>query len=108
MRWIRVLGFATIYFFVYVISAILFMIKSLSDSSQITGYLQYYLQNPLKTILIMFAELTQSPLLMLTLFIVILNSFILGFVTDWVFRVLKRHIMLRKGRRGTEFDRPKT
>jgi len=101
-RWIRVLGFATIYFFLFVISAILFMIKSLSGSSQITEYFQYYIQNPLKIILIMFAELTQSPLLMLTLLSLILLSLILGFITDQVL-----HILLRKRQLRIDFDQPK-
>ena len=100
MRWIRVLFLATIYFFIYVASAVLFMIKSYSSSSE----LAWYLQNPwgaLRTIFgfILF-ELPQSPLLMLALFIIILQSFILGFITEWGLRILMRYVQLRRGEKG--------
>jgi len=103
MRWIRVLVFAAIYFFLCVISVVFFMIKSYSGSSELT----WYLQNPwiaLRTIFgFILSELPRSPLLMFTLFTLILNSLILGFITDWVFRILKRYILLRKRKRRTEF-----
>jgi len=97
MRWTRVLVLATFYFFIYVASAVLFLIKSYSGSSE----LAWYLQNPwiaLRTIFgfILF-ELPQSPLLILTLFVVILQSFILGFITEWGLRILVRHVQLRRG-----------
>jgi len=95
-RWIRVLVFASIYFFLYAVSVVFFMINSYAGSSELT----WYLQNPwiaLRTIFdFVLFELPRSPLLMFTLFTLILNSLILGFITDWVFRILKRYILLRK------------
>jgi len=38
--------------------------------------------------------------MMLSIFTIAAKSFILGFMTDWVLRVLKRHTLLRK--RGME------
>jgi hypothetical protein len=83
MRWIRVLGFATIYFFIYVISAVFFIIKSHVGSSELT----WYLQHPWIALRTIFDELTRSPLLMFLLLIMIISSFILGFVTDWVLHI---------------------
>jgi len=104
MRWMRVLVFASIYFFLCAISVVFFMIKSYSGSSELT----WYLQNPwiaLRTIFgFILSELPRSPLLMFTLFTLILNSLILGFITDWVFRILKRYILLRKKKRRTESE----
>ena len=100
IRWIRVLVLATTYFFIHVASAFLFMIKSYSSSSE----LAWYLQNPwiaLRTIFsfILF-EVPQSPLLMLTLFVIILQSFILGFITEWGLRIFMRYVQLRRGEKG--------
>jgi hypothetical protein len=99
LQWIRILrifGFAAIYFFIFAFSAVYFAIKSLSGSSELAGYIQ----NPLialRTVLdYVFFELPRNPLMMLTLFTLILQSLALGFVTDWVFRLLMRHFQLRK------------
>lgn len=90
IRWIRVFGFATVYFFIYVTSSVFFLIGSYSGSSE----LAWYLQNPWfalrTTFSFIFYELPRNPLLMLTLFILMANSFILGFVTDWGLRLLLR------------------
>jgi len=108
MRWIRVLGFATVYFFMYVTSAVFFLIKSHSGSSE----LAWYLQNPWLALHTIFSfilyELPRNPLLMLTLFTIILNSFILGFITDWILRILKKHLLLRKNKQRTEFGYSKS
>jgi len=97
MRWIRILGFATIYFSIYVISAVFETIKSLAGSPELT----WYLQNPSATLFktsveILFVELPRNPLLMLTLLTLVADSFLLGFATDWALHILKRHITLRK------------
>jgi len=87
-RILRIIGFATIYFCIFVASALFFLLKSYSGSSELAGYLQ----NPwaaLRTIFdYIFFEVPRNPLLMLTLFILMLQSLVLGFVTDWVLRVL--------------------
>ena len=97
MQWMRILVLATVYFFVYIASAVLFLIKSHSGSSE----LSWYLQNPwiaLRTIFdFILSDLPRNPLLILTLFILILQSFILGFITEWGLRILVRHVQLRRG-----------
>lgn len=85
VRWIRVIGFASIYFFIDVASMVFVTIQSLAGSPDLT----WYLEHPWATILTVFAELARSPLLMLTFLILVLQSFILGFLTDWVLRVLR-------------------
>ncbi|MEM1582833.1 MAG: hypothetical protein QXK89_10065 [Candidatus Bathyarchaeia archaeon] len=97
MRWIRILrvfGFATIYFLIYAISAISFAIRSLSGSSQIS--IQCFLQDPLKTFFTAFAELSRSPILTLTLFAIIAQSLVLGFVTDLFLTTFLRRPRLRR------------
>lgn len=97
MRWMRVLVLATFYFFIYVASAVLFMIKLYSGSSE----LAWYFRNPwiaLRTIFnFILSELPQNPLFILTLFVIILQSFILGFITEWGLRILVRQVQLRRG-----------
>lgn len=105
-RWIRVLVFATIYFFIFVISAVSFMLKSYSEVQP--AELTWYLQHPWIASRAILRELIQSPLLMLSLFLMILYSFVLGFVTDWVMGILKRYILLRKRKRETQFYQTKT
>jgi len=99
-RWIGVLGFATIYFFTYATSIVYFTTKSLPPTPEYS----WYFQDPwtaLRTILsYALFELPRSPLMMLSIFTIAAKSFILGFMTDWVLRVLKRHTLLRK--RGME------
>jgi hypothetical protein len=109
LHWIRILrifGFATIYFFIFAFSAVYFAIKSLSASSELAGYIQ----NPLIALSTMldyvFFELPRSPLMMLTLFTLILQSLALGFVTDWVIRLLMRRLQLRKKKQETGFNSP--
>ncbi len=101
IRWIRVFGFATVYFFIYVTSSVFFMIGPYSCFSE----LAWYLQNPWFALRMIFSfilyELPRSPMLMLTLFIFIANSFILGLVTDWGLRLLLR-------KRKQKINRPKT
>jgi len=46
--------------------------------------------------------------MMLSLFTIVLKSFILGFVTDWVLRTFKRHILFRKRKPKTESNQLKT
>jgi len=99
-RWIRVLFLTTIYFFIYVASIIYFTIKSLPPTSEYS----WYFQDPwiaLRTIFgfILF-ELPQNPLFMLTLFVIILQSFILGFLTEWGLRVLMKYIQFRRGEKA--------
>ncbi|MEM2922664.1 MAG: hypothetical protein QXF26_10175, partial [Candidatus Bathyarchaeia archaeon] len=57
MRWIRVLGFAAVYFFLSVTSVVIFTIRSYSGSS---SELKWYLQNPWNTLHAIFGELVQS------------------------------------------------
>ncbi|MFQ6064373.1 MAG: hypothetical protein ACE5L6_02750 [Candidatus Bathyarchaeia archaeon] len=92
MRWIRVLVFAAIYFLIYVFSAVYFMVRTYSGTSELT----WYLQHPWIALHTIFGELIRSPLLMLSLFLMMLQSFILGFVTDWALRTIRKHIRLKK------------
>lgn len=91
IRVFRIIGFATIYFFIFIASAIYFLIQSHPGSSQ----LSWYLQNPwvaLRTIFdYIFFEAPQNPLLMFTILLLILQSLVLGFATDWV-----SHILLKR------------
>ena len=106
MRWMRVLGFATIYFFIYIISLTIYFLYLIESHMTVYSYtLTWVLMHPELAIRIMFMELTRTPL---SISIVILCSFILGFATDWVLRNLKRHILLRKREPRREFNHPKT
>jgi len=101
VRWIRVLSFATIYFFIYVISFTVYFLYLIKLHLTVYSFtLEYLLQNPWVAFRIIFRELTRSPL---SLFIIILCSFIMGFITDWILRIL-----LRKRKQKTEFNHPKT
>ncbi len=87
IRWIE-FSALRLSIFIYVTSSVFFLIGSYSGSSE----LAQYLQNPwfaLLTIFI-FYELPRNPLLTLTFFILMVDSFILGFVTDWGLRLLLR------------------
>jgi len=97
MRWIRIVAFAIIYFSIYVISAVFKTIESLVGSPELT----WYLENPSATLFktsvkILFVELPRNFLLMPMLLTLVVNSFLLGFVTDWALYILERHIALRK------------
>jgi hypothetical protein len=109
LQWIRIFrifGFAALYFSIFAFSTVYFMIKSLSGSSEFA----WYVQNPLvalRTVLdYVFFELPQSPFLMLALFALILQSLALGFVTDWVIRLLIRRLQRRKKKQETGFGSP--
>ena len=103
MRWTRILAFAAIYFLFHIISVVFFTIKPHLGSPE----LAWYLQHPLHTLTIMFWELIQSPLLILSLLTMILYSLVLGFATDWFSSFLKKRIQLRKGKQRTETQHPK-
>jgi len=96
MRWIRVLGFATIYFLIYVISFTVYFLYLIGSHMTVYSFdltWLFYHDFPWFALRIIFRELAGGPL---SLFIMIPCSFILGFMTDWVFRILKRRIQLRK------------
>jgi len=96
-RWMRVFGFATIYFFIYVISfAICFLYLIWAHMTVYSFTLEWLFHHdfPWFALRIILRELTRNPL---SLFIVTVCSFIVGFVTDWSLYTLKRHIQLRKG-----------
>jgi len=90
MHWIRVLGSATVYFFIYAISIVYFTIRSLPPTPEYSWYFRD-LWIALRTI-VSYAlfEVPRSPLMMLSLFTVMAKSLFLGFVTDWGLRILKR------------------
>jgi len=96
MRWISVFVFATIYFFFTIMLDMLYS----WGKSEIYALQHFWTAFPAT-----FMRLTLYPL---ALFIIILCSFILGFITDWVLRALKRHIPLRKREQRIEFNHPKT
>ena len=100
MRWVRVLGFAAIYFSIYVASAVFATIASLRGSAE----LEWYLKNPLIALLSILGELIRSPLMILTLLSLLLSSFALGLITDWLVRILERRIRLRKRKQVTEIN----
>jgi hypothetical protein len=108
MRWIRVLGFATIYFFIYLISFIIHFLYSLGSHMTVYSFTLewlFYHDFPWFALRIILTELTRNSL---SILIAILCSFILGFTTDWVLRTLKRRILFRMGEQRTEFNHPKT
>jgi len=88
-QWTKVLVFAAIYLLVQVISVVFFTIEHIPSSE-----LSWHLQNPWQTLNAILFELVRSPLLMLSLLTMILESFVLGLVTDWVLSALRRRILL--------------
>jgi len=99
-RWIRVLGFATVYFFTYIILFAIYFLYLIGLHMTVYSYtLDWVLLNPQVALRIIFTELTRSPLSLPT---IMLCSFILGFITDQISQVLPR----KRGR--MELDSPKT
>jgi len=90
MLWRRVLGFATVYFFIYAISIVYFTIRSLPATAEYS----WYFRDPwiaLRTVVnYALFEVPRSPLMMLSLSTIIAKSLFLGFVTDWGLRILER------------------
>jgi len=88
MPWKRVLGFAAIYFFIYVILFAIYFLFLIQLHMTVYSYtLDWVLLNPRLALDIIFTELTRNPL---SLFIIILCPFILGFITDWGLRILMK------------------
>jgi len=88
-QWTKVLLFAAVYLLVQVISVVFFTIGHIPSSE-----LSWYLQRPWQTLTTMLFELIRNPLLMLSLLTMMLESFVLGVVTDWVLSTLRRRILL--------------
>jgi hypothetical protein len=102
IRWIRVLGFATVYFSIYVA---LFVYSTITHMDPYD--LTYLLQNPWIAPYAILGWLIRNLVLILTFFTLMLYSFIYGFITDWVLRTLKKRILLRKDKQGAELNRPR-
>ncbi len=94
MRWTRILGFATVYFFILFIHFVFFIIRTYIGTPEVAWYFQHPLEG-LRTIIF---ELSHNPILIIPFFLMALYALIFGFVTDLVFSFLKRHIRLRKQR----------
>ena len=86
MRVIRALLFSAAYFLLYSVFVLAFMISTYTGNAEAT----YYLQHPIETFLMMMFELSQSPLLILSLMLIAAQAFILGFITEWIYVFLRK------------------
>ncbi len=91
MRRIAALGFAALYFLIYVASFTIHFLYQIGAHMTLYSYtLNWVLMHPNLALRMVFTELTRSPM---TLSIVILCSIIMGFATDWA---LHNAIKMRK------------
>jgi hypothetical protein len=81
-------------FLLYLIHAFLFTIRTYVGTPEAT----YYLQRPLETLLIIAFELGRSPLFFLTLLQLMISALVLGFITDWIYGLLRKHLSKNKTR----------
>ncbi|MEM3403119.1 MAG: hypothetical protein QXJ17_00995 [Nitrososphaeria archaeon] len=94
--WTRVLVFTVAYLSLFAISAFLHTVNSLSGSPE----LQWYLERPLQTAIRVVEEVTRNPLMMFTLAQLIAYPFILGLLTEWVYRATKAYAILKLRQRS--------
>ena len=88
MRWLRVLGFAAICFFLYTILYWTYFLCLIASHRTVYSYdLMWVLMNPELALSILFRELTRDPL---SLIVVISSSFILVFIIDQLSRTMLR------------------
>jgi len=91
MRRIAALGFAALYFLIYVVSFTIHFLYQIGAHMTVYSYtLNWVLMHPNLAIHMVFTELARSPL---TLPSVILCSIVMGFATDWA---LHKSIKMRK------------
>ena len=86
LRLVRALIFSSVYFLLYSIHALAFTVSTYAGTAEAT----YYFQHPFETLLLMFFELSRSPLLSLSLVKIVAQAFILGFITEWVYAFLRK------------------
>jgi len=92
IRILRVLCFAIAYFFVHLILLFFFLIGTYSDSPE----LAWYLQHPWQAFWVIIFEVSRSPILLISFFSMIVYVLVLGFVTDWILILLKKHVLHRR------------
>ena len=85
-RWMSVLGFAIVCFFIQSAFIIAFFVHRYAG----TPGLEWYIQHPLEALRIVISEFIGQPMLIVGLLLVILNALVLGFAVDLVLSYLKK------------------
>ncbi|MFX0184010.1 MAG: hypothetical protein ACFE95_13085 [Candidatus Hodarchaeota archaeon] len=94
VKWRRILSFATVYFFLFLIHVFIFTMSKYFGTPEAI----WYLQHPLETLRTVIFELGQGYVLFFLLFLMAFNALILGFITDLIYRFLRKYIQLRMQR----------
>lgn len=92
MRTIRVLGFSVIYFLLFTGYFIYLTIQTLAIVQP--DELVWYLQHPYESLVSMIIKWGRNPSMILTFLQMMVHSLLLGFITEWGYRFLRRRFRL--------------